>query len=413
MQFSPVPPSYNPYLSSYFRDGIAPVSGGYIDRAGRLIYFRANSGSMKPFSEGLAAVHLTHENGFGYIDVSGKIAIGPCLWDHDGDLFAKGAAMVFLQNGTRGLIGRDGRWIIEPQSSEIFTGYDAGWTRMRRGNKLVLENIHSDVIFERVATEHIGRVRDGMFVNALYPDPSTGSDHFIGISEDGIVQFEFDSRSDLMGVAGWYSEGLMVFNGSHQFNYGFLDKKGHVKIEGKYKYAFPFHEGLAPVSLENADGWGFIDQDDIWQIPVHENWIIVDCFSEGAAAVCAAREIEISEKLAGFETNDRWGYIDRHGEWLLPPVFGEADIFREGFAHVAFGCSDREYTAEQIKHRWELTYSRDCYLDQAGTFIWPPRLAGRNIHEFIVPLPMYGVEGEALPQVIIPESSNWWCRRGM
>ena len=115
--------------------------------------------------------------------------------------------------------------------------------------------------------------------------------------------------------------------------YGFVDEVGNVVIPCKWKgiscaklytpwslfgnVICGFSEGLAHVKDDN-DKWGFIDKTGEVVIPC--KWNTVNCFCEGLACV---------------EDNSRkWGYIDKIGTLVIPCKWNWGHDFSKGLANV-------------------------------------------------------------------------------
>jgi hypothetical protein len=77
---------------------------GYVDAAGKAVG-APRFQQTEPFSEGRAAV-LVPRAGYGYVDTSGELVIGPLEGVNQVEAFAGGLARVWYSQGT----GRDGRW---------------------------------------------------------------------------------------------------------------------------------------------------------------------------------------------------------------------------------------------------------------------------------------------------------------
>ncbi len=50
--------------------------------------------------------------------------------------------------------------------------------------------------------------------------------------------------------------------------------------------------------------------------------------------------------------DEKWGYVDKAGRWVIPPSFTHAERFWHGLASVAFGAG-----------RWG-------YVDKGGSVVW-------------------------------------------
>lgn len=105
-----------------------------------------------------------------------------------------------------------------------------------------------------------------------------------------------------------------------------------------------------------------------------------------------------SEGLAAAKTNEKWGYIDISGQWVVFPQFDEVKYFSEGIAAVRFGTywafikkdgmarfpltfedalatADSEYTF--VFHEGLASVPKNNlwgYIDQSGNWIIEPRL---------------------------------------
>jgi len=120
----------------------------------------------------------------------------------------------------------------------------------------------------------------------------------------------------------------------------FIDNTGKEKMRVQGTDCKGFYEGLCAV--RNNDLWGFIDRQGDWRIP--PSFRNVRSFSEGLASAC----------VEGEKGKSAWGYIDQDGSWLVEPAFGNAGNFSGGYAPVA--------------DRWDrsIKYSGWKYIDRSG-----------------------------------------------
>jgi hypothetical protein len=129
--------------------------------------------------------------------------------------------------------------------------------------------------------------------------------------------------------------GPMVGRGPPPRDYGWIDRNGNEVIPvGKFTPGWSlggfgiFSEGLAVFSTNIAEPdsylWepreGFFDKSGNIVIPA-ERFIRAGIFSEGRAWVLDA-------------TTNKYGFIDRSGEYVIPPQFDRVSNFREGLAYV-------------------------------------------------------------------------------
>jgi hypothetical protein len=202
----------------------------------------------------------------GYIDRTGKIVIPPKF---DGALdFSEGLARIVV-NDKWGFINRNGRIVIKPrfeyaqqfQEGLAMVQVNKGWKR------------------------NWGFI-DGKGRMAIKPQ----FDELTGVAEstkgfvEGLAMVELDRYK------------------------GFIDRKGLLVIAPKYLYAYPFSNGLAAVTLGHNEKWGYIDKRGNWRIRPRYKW--ASLFSEGLAPV---------------NLDDRCGFVDRLGRFLLHPFESRGD----------------------------------------------------------------------------------------
>ncbi|MDB5050736.1 MAG: hypothetical protein JWO30_3807 [Fibrobacteres bacterium] len=133
--------------------------------------------------------------------------------------------------------------------------------------------------------------------------------------------------------------------------WGYLDVTGREAIPAVYAYAGAFREGLAPVATE--EGYGFIDSNGV---PVGDmGYSDARPYSEGLAAV-----------RVGFDDYSAWGFVDRRGELVIPPLFTDVPGgFSEGFAVVRME-SEMPYRSGFIDSSGG--FAIDTLFDAAGDF---------------------------------------------
>ncbi len=102
----------------------------------------------------------------------------------------------------------------------------------------------------------------------------------------------------------------------------FLDSKGRTVLDNHFYRVWNFSEGLAAAMETSESAWGYIDRSGQFVIPPKFPFYpkgVVSDFSEGLAAV------EVEGKL---------GYIDRTGTFVIPPQFAAGTSFENGLARV-------------------------------------------------------------------------------
>lgn len=105
--------------------------------------------------------------------------------------------------------------------------------------------------------------------------------------------------------------------------------------------------------MQVSEKWGYIDKNG--KMVIKPEYDKAERFSEGLAAVAI---------------NGKWGYIDKLGKFVLEPRFNEAMAFNEGLAFVKIGGYDANAIIDVIggfdtEGKWG-------YVDRVGRYIWQP-----------------------------------------
>ena len=148
---------------------------------------------------------------------------------------------------------------------------------------------------------------------------------------------------------GSFNEGLAYVIRKSDDKYGFIDKNGKVIIPCKWRTAFSFSEGLAPVE-DDRGKWGYIDKTGKIVIPFQWEW--ANSFSEGLA--CVKGE------------NGKYGYIDKTGNLVIPCkwVRETFDHFRDGLVLV----QDEKYKYHYLDIKGNVVIKFDKYICDAHQF---------------------------------------------
>lgn len=110
--------------------------------------------------------------------------------------------------------------------------------------------------------------------------------------------------------------------------WGFSSPSGELLIECKWKGVNTFSEGLAPVRDVQSNLCGYINKSDSLVIPY--KWNVAGLFSEGLAKV---------------KLNNKWGFIDREGNEIIPcAIPNEPTDFQNGEARYDY--TDDSFPAE-------------------------------------------------------------------
>ena len=255
---------------------------GYIDKSGRLI-IPCNFDGAGDFSEGLAAVEIHGK--CGYIDETGNFAIPPRFYG--GRPFSEGMALVILGQSE----GRNGR-------PNIFKfGY------IDRAGKVLIQ------AQEALSAKELSYLYKSLaFSEGLACVTQNDKIGFLDKAGKQVIPPSYDEALP-------FSEGLAAVKIAGKF--GYIDRSGKMVIPARFDDAGPFAEGLA--YIETAGNCGYIDKSGKVAIK-GEEFLGGRDFSQGLAAVRGK--------------NDRYGYINKTGKFVIPPSYRRVGDFSEGLAAV-------------------------------------------------------------------------------
>lgn len=259
---------------------IPPDCWAYIDTTGTVVMFIGFSPTGPPrlFHEGLAALSFYKETGkhkWGYMDKSGDMVIQP-IFEEVGD-FSENLAPVVIENKW-GYINSLGDTVIMPH----FDGARSFLNGLAAVNLSGTRNFYSLV---------------------------GGKWGFIDKHGSIVIRPQFDCAGD-------FSEGLAPVMIDKKW--GYIDRSGEITIESQFDCAGNFYNGLAPVNINGDDlyiyytargyrikggKWGYINTKGHFRIqPQFDN------------------ATDFSKGLAKVDLGGEWGYIDTTGEYIWKPT---------------------------------------------------------------------------------------------
>ena len=283
----------------HFLEGLQPVwvgeKTGYVNASGKMV-IEPKFGLAQTFSEGLAAVRSGDAPWkWGYIDNSGRFVIEPQF--DDANVFSDGIAQVVV-GGQAGYIDKSGKFIVPPQ----YRSYSPQHSTFAAGLACVEVNGRWGFI------DNQGK----MVIEAQFGNPSSFHDGLAAVQ----VGEKFSTR------------------------YGFIDRTGAFAIEPRFSLAWQFSEGLARVQIDRG-AMAFIDKTG------NVVFTVVD----------GRRAGEFSEGLVNVRTGsgaqEKWGYVDRAGKWVIAPRFQRAETFYKALAQV-------------------FVDNKIAYIDHVGRYVWGP-----------------------------------------
>jgi len=117
--------------------------------------------------------------------------------------------------------------------------------------------------------------------------------------------------------------------------YGFIDRSGKMVISPQFSFAWPFSDRLAAVNKNGR--WFYINTDGE---PVIRNGKFQKVIIENVEDLKSSDTITFDDIYPFAEGRSRvlidnqWGFIDKSGEMIIPPVYRRAQDFSEGLAPV-------------------------------------------------------------------------------
>lgn len=142
-----------------------------------------------------------------------------------------------------------------------------------------------------------------------------------------------------------FKEGLASYSvvSDDGVRWGFIDKKGTVKINPQFNYVKNFSDGLCAVA--NKDGkWGYINKDG--KMVVNYQFEGAENFTNGKAVIVSGGKFGLVNKEGKYLINpqftqmlidgdicmirqdEKWGWCDKDGKILINPQFSDALPFR-------------------------------------------------------------------------------------
>jgi hypothetical protein len=170
-------------------------------------------------------------------------------------------------------------------------------------------------------------------------------------------------------------------------------------IPARYDYASYFHEDIACVakksySLHPVSKWSFsqgyrsviktgirfsyIDKTGKEAVPIKSKYDTVDFVLLGIiGGTPMTRDVfDFHEDRAAVIKNDKWGFIDKTGKEVIPPVFDGISYFQEGFAPV------------KVRDKWG-------FINKTGRVVVPPTydFISDNFQDDLIQVGLNGKKG--------------------
>lgn len=275
-------------------------AGDYVmDRTGKKL-FAVPYRNIEPFSEGMAKVEdgWAENSRVGYVDEKGELAV-PVVY-YEGQNFSEGLAAVCVRD--------EGVWTDGNYTHYIEWGY------IDKTGKLVIDAVYQTAgdFFEGLA-----RVRTAEGVS------------YINKEGKEVIPCQYK-------WGGYFKDGKTYVT-DYDGNTWLIDKTGKkLKLIAEGSYAVYVDDSLDhDDSLKN----GVLVQEEIVDLPDGDHRHKRTYFDETGQLTYEEYLIKrkISEGLSPYRHSNlrKYGYVDENGVWVIRPMFGQAEPFKDGYAIVA------------------------------------------------------------------------------
>jgi hypothetical protein len=251
------------------------------------------------------------------------------------------------EDGKWGFINRSGDVVIEPRYEDCYYQFSEGLAAVKTNGKWgYIDSTNQMLIAARfdgaqsfkggIAAVRVGR-------------PFEGEGKWGYIDKTGKYLFE---PTDALSYSG-FSDGLMPVRKGEKW--GYLNTKGEWAIPSRFADANDFSEGLAGVQDAGSTA-GFIDLNGNWVIRLDDAVPHYYGFSEGLASV-------LDNKTGLF------GYVEKSGDWVIPPKFSGATCFSGGCAAVQITTKDE--SGWPARHWGVINKDGEMIVEPKFENIWP------------------------------------------
>jgi hypothetical protein len=295
---SGIPPKID--LSQVYAANYGRLQTVFIANTGRVLGGVPYYPTRQVFAEGLLPVS-TFVNGvysrYNFVDRNGKLLCDKFYTN--AAAFSEGRALVVSEKRC-GYIDTEGKEVIPCIYKNARDFSDGKAIVVKEGKKY--NEMHIDTMGKRV-----------------WPDPTEIVYH------DGLSKIRFYDKEKKVRL------------------WGFADKQGKTVIPPRFRVVRDFSDGMAAFCNDQERQWGFIDKSGSEVFPATA--FSVSDFSDGMAAVETSvwidrhgyygnPAIKFSENAPQHFLSYRWGFINKKGEMVIPPLFDSVWSFQNGLAQV-------------------------------------------------------------------------------
>ena len=327
-----------------------------------------------PFGQNVDLAPARLEGRWGYIRRDGEFAIPP-QFDNARSFYRQRIAAV--QAGTKwGLIDSQGNWIVTPRfdrsprpsnDAPFPVNVDDKWGYLSLDGHMVIEPKFNAVTEAMTFREGLVNVHLGDKMGyvdesgkvVIQPKYDVASPFGKGVAtvqlDDGCGYIR--KSGEFLVPLGRYAICHHFFGplarvarkeqvkGRNEIRWGAIDLQGREIIPvGRFDSIDVFHDGLAAVEKDGKGG--YIDGEGELVIPLgHQGIRGGRAFSSGLAPAVGGRGLRW-----------QWGYIDKHGDWVIEAKFDNANPFQQDLAFV-----ESEYSVGFVDGNGRLVFEVDLH----------------------------------------------------
>jgi len=314
-----------------------------------LLLFVLSSCDQKKFKPDLYPVSLKEK--WGYIDKTGKYIIIPQY--SYADFFIDGLALVANDDEKFGFINEKGEYVIAATYENASNFSEDLACVVPENGAIQYINKKGNVVFELADALYAGNFHNGLAKVKI-------GDKWGFVDKKGKMKIapQYDRVMDFTeGRAAVYKFIKdPITNKIVDALWGYINKNGKTVIDFKYKDIAPFNESSALVSTDGAK-YGYID--------LNGKNIIAEKYEEATA---------FYKGIAAFKSENLWGFINSRGKVIINPQYNEVQ-----FALV------NGLIAVKNGEKWG-------YIDEEGNYVIKPQF--NSVTNFIGDIAMVDTSGK-------------------
>ena len=306
---------------------------------------------------------------WGYKDAEGNVIVRPC-YDNEGIYPVEEMFCIVKENGLYGVINKYGKVVFPTRYSDFDESSVDTTTISLPGLDICFDGLNCGALF----TDGTYILPNYDEIHFLEDDPNEPDRHIVAVAIEnnwGLVDTNGKTLKD--PKYGYeeikdFSEGLAPIKSGGKW--GFIDRNGAVVIKPRFESVEDFSEGMALVTLINADDSGFeskkrfinakgtlvrtlIPFNDAYDfscglarvkiiasVGKYNPYIYTSRYAKMPFDQMNQRRVSLKETYDGFSDEMRqithylYGFIDKHGNQVADYVYECASDFRDGYARV-------------------------------------------------------------------------------